>query len=200
MKIKTNEQKLFDIASQQCGYFTSFQAERVGFTNSNQVYHVKVGNWLREWRGVFRLARYPIQDDSQYALWGIWSMNRKESIQGIYTHETALSLFELSDLQTPKLHMTFPRGHRHHGTIPTTLEVHHADIEDSEYEERNGYKVAKPYRTIIDIVRVGETSPEFVKQAVDQALGKGYLTQANYKSLLNLPRIGTALQRIMDGE
>jgi len=191
------EEKLFRTAVAQGGYFTALQAKQAGFRDNNHLYHVRTGNWVREWRGIYRLVRYPLQDDAQYSLWGVWSCNRKGKIQGTYSHETALSLYDLSDVMPEKLHMTVPRGYRRHGAIPEGLRLHHAGIKASECEERSGYRVTKPFRTISDIVRSGTVSPEFIQQAVRQALDKGYLTQANYRTLKDMPRIGRRLREIM---
>ena len=103
MKKKSPEEKLFQIAALQGGYFTALQAKEAGFRDANHRYHVKAGNWIREWRGIYRLARYPLQENSQYSLWGIWSCNRKGVPQGTYSHETALALYELSDVMPEKL-------------------------------------------------------------------------------------------------
>jgi len=197
MKMNNSESALFEIASAQGGYFSALQAKHAGFSEKNHLYHVRAGNWIREWRGIYRLVRFPHQEDAQYSLWGIWSLNRRGALQGVFSHETALSLFELSDLQPEKFHMTVPRGYRRHSEIPKILILHHATIEPSEYEERSGYRVTKPYRTIADIVRAQAVSPEFIKQAVNQALNKGYLTHAQYRMLKDQPRIGRRLSEIM---
>jgi predicted transcriptional regulator of viral defense system len=197
MKTNNSESALFERASAQGGYFTAIQAKHAGFSEKNHLYHVRAGNWIREWRGIYRLVRFPLQDDAQYSLWGIWSLNRNSILQGVFSHETALSLFELSDLQPEKLHMTVPRGYRRHSEIPKILILHHATIEPSECEERRGYRVTKPFRTIADIVRAQAVSPEFIKQAVNQALNKGYFTHAQYRKLKDQPRIGRRLSEIM---
>jgi predicted transcriptional regulator of viral defense system len=197
MNTDNTEDTLYKIASTQGGYFTALQAKNAGFSDKNHPYHVRAGNWIREWRGIYRLARYPLLEDAHYSLWGVWSLNRKGNPQGIYSHETALTLFDLSDLQPEKLHMTVPRGYRRHGAIPKELCLHHATIELAECEERSGYRVTKPFRTIADLVRARTVSPEFIKQAVRQALDKGYLTYAQYHTLKEVPRVGRRLVEIM---
>ena len=200
MKANIAESALFEIASAQGGYFTAFQAVDAGFSNKNHRYHVEVGNWIREWRGIYRLNRFPLREDAQYSLWGVWSMNRKGIPQGVYSYETALSIFELSDVQPEKLHMTVPRGYRRHSKIPKVLHLHHSIIEPFEYEERNGYRVTKPYRTIIDLVRSMTVSPEFIKQTVEQAIDRGYLTHAQYRTLKEMKRVGPRLKEILGGD
>jgi len=200
MKEIGKEDALFAIANAQGGFFTAYQARQAGFSSNHHTYFVKSGNWVREWRGVYRLARYPLADDSQYSLWGVWSMNRKGVIQGIYSHETALALSDITDLQPEKLHMTLPRGHRRFGEMPPILELHHSDISKDEFEERPGYRVTRPFRTITDLVRSMTLSPEFIRQAVDQALERGLLSRSRFNRLLEKPRVGTRLKSIMDGD
>jgi predicted transcriptional regulator of viral defense system len=164
---------------------------------TNHSYQVRAGNWVRVWRAVYRLANYPEQADSQYSLWGVWSCNRKGQVQGVYSHETALVLYGLTDLQPEKLHMTVPRGFRRHGRVPPVLRFHYGSVPSGECEERSGYKVTRPARTIRDIVMGGAVSPEFVRQAVHQALEQGYLALADHEALMAAPRIGTRLREIM---
>jgi len=190
MKKNNSEEKLFRIAASQGGYFTARQARLAGFRDSNHIFHIRSGNWIREWRGIYRLARYPLRDDAQYSLWGVWSVGRQEKPRGAYSHETALSLFGLSDLQPSRLHMTVPRGYRRHGKIPEILCLHHSVYRTEECEERNGYRVMRPFRTFIDLLHGGAVSPEFFRQAVRQALDQGYLTRSQYRELEQMPRIG----------
>lgn len=41
--------KLHHIASIQGGLFTAKQAESCGYARSNHHYHIKAGNWIKEW-------------------------------------------------------------------------------------------------------------------------------------------------------
>src|SRR5438105_4613982 len=75
-------------------------------------YHVQVGNWIREHRGIYRLALFPAADRPDLVLWALWSRNRNEEVEGVYSHHTALRLYDLSDLSPAKLHMTVPTHFR----------------------------------------------------------------------------------------
>ena len=118
-------------------------------------------------------------------------------IQGVYSHETALALFDLTDLQPEKFHMTLPRGHRRFGEIPPILELHHTDMDEDEFEERPGYRVTRPFRTVTDLVRSMTLSPEFIRQAVNQSLERGLLSRSRFNQLLDKPRVGARLKSIM---
>jgi hypothetical protein len=67
---------------------------------------VQVGNWTREYRGIYKLALFPLTDRPQLVLWALWSRNRNDEIEGVYSHHTVLSFYDLSDLNPSKLHMT----------------------------------------------------------------------------------------------
>jgi hypothetical protein len=53
------QRRLFEIAEGQQGFFTAKQAKAAGFAENTHPYHVQVGNWIREHRGIYRLALFP---------------------------------------------------------------------------------------------------------------------------------------------
>lgn len=197
MKKENPQKSLFEIADSQMGYFTAAQAIAAGITNNNHLYHIKQGNWIRERRGIYRLTKYPNQNYDQYALWAVWSMNRKGEMLGVYSHETALSLYDFTDINPVKIHLTIPRGFRRHSEIPSELKLHYSIIEPIEVEEREGFKITKLFRTIADLVRAQSISDDIIVQAVNQGLSTGKLTQTEYTSLKKMPRVGGLLSRIM---
>ncbi len=91
------ESELFEIAETQQGYFTFQQAIAAGFSDKNHAYHVKAGDWIKVFRGIYRLAKYPIGEREELVLWFLWFRNRSNVPQGVYSHYTALDLYELSD-------------------------------------------------------------------------------------------------------
>src|ERR1700690_2988515 len=110
--------RLSEFAEQQQGFFTTKQAKAAGFSENTHAYHVQVGNWIREHRGIYRLALFPAADRPDLVLWALWSRNRNEEVEGVYSHQTALNLYALSDLSPAKLHMTVPADFRRSSNIP----------------------------------------------------------------------------------
>jgi predicted transcriptional regulator of viral defense system len=173
--------KLFQIAETHHGYFTAKQATSAGFLPTNFTYHVKAGTWLHEGTGIYRLKNFPNSRESQMAFYALWSRNREDQIQGTYSHETALSMYELSDVNPSKLHMTIPKGFRKTSKTPKILKLYFNDLKGSEIQNLNGIRITKPIRTLIDVFKSG-TSHEFVEQAVLQAYSRGLITTADIKS------------------
>lgn len=178
--------KLFKVAESQHGYFTAKQAASAGFLPTNFTYHVKSGTWTHEGTGIYRLKNFPNSRESQRAFYSLWSRNRNDEIQGVYSHETALSIYDLSDVNPNKLHMVVPKGFRKSTEIPKILVLHFAELDKSEVQSIDGIPVTKPLRTLIDTFQ-GNTSHEFVEQAVQQAYVKGLITISDLKSL-NVPQ------------
>ena len=179
---KTPLQALFEIAEAQEGLFTAKQAESAGFSTKNHGYHVDAGNWIREHRGIFRLAHFPRSEFEQYVLWSLWSCNRQQKIEGIYSHETALSFYELSDLNPAKLHMTVPKKFRRGPKTPKVLVLHSGDIPISDYKTVRGFKVVKPLRAIQDLFMENTVQIDFLRQALNEALGHGLITNSELKN------------------
>ena len=94
---KEAAKRLYEIAEGQQGFFTTKQAKAAGFAENTHPYHVQAGNWIREYRGIYRLASFPRGKRPDLMLWSLWSRNRAEAAQGVYSHQTALSLHDLSD-------------------------------------------------------------------------------------------------------
>jgi predicted transcriptional regulator of viral defense system len=172
------QERLFEVAEGQQGFFTAGQAVACGYPTSSHVYHLKAGTWQREHRGIYRLTRFPAAEHGQYVLWSLWSRNRKGVPQGVYSHQTALSLFDLSDLMPTRLHMTVPPGFRRNAPIPAVLILHREKIEPDEIEEMQGFRVARPIRAVADLLAESAVSPDHLLQALREGLKRGLITRA----------------------
>jgi len=189
---KESARKLYELAHSQQGFFTTKQATRAGFTEPTHPYHVRAGNWIREHRGIYRLVDFPTTDRPDLMLWYLWSQNRLEIPQGTYSHSTALSLHELSDLMPSKLHMTVPKEFRRN-VIPGILVLHRAELKPSEVQEMHGVRVTRPLRTITDLLQGDGTDRTQLKLALDEALRRGLIVR---KEIERMPH--NALHRSLE--
>jgi len=180
---KESARRLYEIAQSQQGFFTAKQAIRSGFAEKTHSYHVHAGNWIREHRGIYRLADFPTADRPDLMLWYLWSQNRQEVPEGTYSHETALSLHELSDIMPSKIHMTVPKVFRRNGEIPEILILHRADLEANEAQEMLGVRVTRALRTIVDLLRAGHMDRTQLKRAVDEAIRRGLIRRGEIERM-----------------
>lgn len=170
--------KLFDIADRQQGYFTSMQAQACGIPRSNFRRRLASGEWIREQRGIYRLARYPLTDRPELVIYSLWSCNRKGKTHGVWSHETAMDIHDLSDVMPAKMHMTVPYGFRRGAPIPQVLHLHYAELDDSDVEWRQGYWVTNPLKTLIDVAKEGRVSPDLIAQGLEQAFRRGQISRS----------------------
>ena len=182
----SKQDRLFEIADRQQGCFTSQQAEECGFSRSNFHFKLRSGEWVKEQRGIYRLARYPISERPELVLWTLWSRDKKGAPQGVWSHETALDIHELSDMMPAKMHMSVPIGFRKKIEIPKILCLHFADLTESNIETRQGFKVTTPLQTLIDIIDEGTVPQEQVIQAIREALQRGLISRQN---LIQTPQL-----------
>lgn len=192
---------LFELANNQQGLFTAKQAEQAGFVSNNHSYHVKAGHWIREGRGLYRLAFFPKSSEEQKVIYSLWSQNRNGEIQGVYSHETALSHYEISDINPSKLHMTVPKSFRRNSKIPKILKLHQADLTKEMIQESRGFLVTKIGRTISDAIQCGWIPFDIVRQAILEAYQKGLMQKWEIESTLNHVQVSqeihTQLQKII---
>ena len=175
--MRAYQSKLFEVAERQQGYFTTKQALAAGYIARTHHYHVGTGTWVREYRGIYRLAHFPPSPDGHYVLWTLWSRNRQDCPAGVFSHQTALSIHELSDIMPPKLHMTVPPGFRRNSEQPKVLVLHHSVLPESDIEPRQGYRVVRPLRAIIELLGDETESRDHLRQALQQGLSRGLITR-----------------------
>jgi predicted transcriptional regulator of viral defense system len=190
-QVKSASDALFEIVEGQQGYFTAKQAADSGYQLGSQAHHVKSGNWVRVERGIYRLARFPQSDEEQLVIYALWSRNRAGKPEGVYSHQTALSIHELSDVNPAKLHMTVPVTFRRRAKTPKVLVLHRARLEAKDVEQRQGFAVTRPIQAIADLVTTEFVSRDIVEQALTEGRRKGIITGkevAELRRRANLPQ------------
>jgi predicted transcriptional regulator of viral defense system len=180
-----SENKLFEIAESQQGFFTSKQAKASGYKDNTHPYHVRSGHWIRVHRGIYRLAKFPESKRPDLMIWALWSCNRSGKIEGVYSHQTALSIHEFSDILPDKLHMTVPLSFRRNSATPKILIIHRKQLNQDQIVLMDGYFVTTPYQTLLDVIAEAHISHELILQAVKAASDQGIITQTMLKQLLH---------------
>jgi predicted transcriptional regulator of viral defense system len=175
---KEAAKRLYEIAEDQQGFFTTKEAKAAGFAENTHPYHVHAGNWVREHRGIYRLSNFPLGERPDLMVWSLWSRNRREVTQGVYSHQTALSLHDLSDVMPSRLHMTVPKSFRRNSEIPRVLVLHFADLPQGDMEVVHGVRVTKAMRTILDLLVGGEVPLATLRQALREGLRRGLIRRS----------------------
>jgi predicted transcriptional regulator of viral defense system len=167
---RENARVLYQAAAAQGGYFTAAQARQAGYAYSQQSFHVSRGNWLKIDRGLFRLRDFPPAEREDLIRWSLWSRDQKGVPQAVVSHDTALTVHDLSDAMPARVHLTVPPGFRK--KMPPGCVLHKATLVPEDVESRTGYRVTTPLRTLLD-VSGSPLSQEHLNKAVRDALERG---------------------------
>jgi predicted transcriptional regulator of viral defense system len=197
VKRQDADERLYHIAEQQGGFFTARQAKAAGYADNTHPHHVRAGNWVREHRGIYRLARFPLAARPDLMLWQLWAHNRSGEPQGTYSHTTALTLHELSDAMPAKLDMTVPPGFQRMAPIPRALRLHSGRLTGAEIETIGGVRVTTPLRTLVDVILADQIARELQVQAVRDAVRRGLVTQRQLKGVQTSRRARQRLDRVL---
>lgn len=195
-----DERALVRLATAQGGFFTSKQAAAIGYTAPKRNYHVNAGNWVRERRGIFRLALHPLPSRPDLVLWWLWSRNRQDEPQGVCSHQTALSLHQLTDVMPSRVHMTVPGNFRRSAAIPRALVLYLADVAATEVEIVDGVPVTNALRTLLDVASAEAVPIEDLRAAFAEAKRTGKITRSEIAEAESDPTRRDLLRKLKGGK
>jgi predicted transcriptional regulator of viral defense system len=140
----------------------------VGYSRPNLFFQAKRGKFIRISRAVYRISLFPNSSLDDLFLAQITS-----GLNSVISHESALSLHDLSDSLPGDIHITFPRtsSRRRKG-----IKYHTKRFSEDEVTYYEGLKVTTVARTIIDLIESG-FNPIQTKKSIDQAFDRGMITK-----------------------
>jgi len=174
--VATQSDRLYALAESQGGYFTAADARAAGLDYPLQHFHVRRGNWIRVDRGIYRLRRCPTGEHEDLIRWWLWTRKR-----GAVSHESAAAIYELGDLLPSKVHLSVPPGFRKKPARGVVL--YKAKLGAGDVEMREGFRVTRPLRTVLDLAR-GYLDPERLSEATKDAVRKGLLSRRDLLTVL----------------
>jgi predicted transcriptional regulator of viral defense system len=174
------------------GIFTTRMAEDLGISRALLAHHEKSGRISRGDRGVYRFGDNPP---------GYLEYFRDHAAAlgptAVFSHETALSLHELSDVSPRYIHATVPRSRRFVRRSPS-YKIHTvvAPLPMSDVVEVHGVRATSPARSIVDAAR-SLTAPEQIEMAVEQALERGIATPEQFDRIVHATRANPYMRDVL---
>ena len=168
MEEKQKYDELYEIAESQAGYFTAQQARNVGFSWERLSENAATGKFNRIQHGIYRLSQFPgSRFEDLFIAW------LRAGVNSVISHESALSVYELSEYLPSEIHVILPRttSRRRKG-----FQFHTNAIRPEEITWREGLRVTSVERTLVDVYTSG-IAQEQVELAVHQALQRGLITR-----------------------
>ena len=174
--------ELFALAEEQDGLFTSKEARSLGIQDSVLVRLRQRGRLERMSRGVYRIAHYPAERLAQYREAILWAKASSGPEDIALSHETALMLYGISDVNPSRVHLTVPESARMRRVHPKWIAINRANLATEDILLHEGMPVTTVERSILDVLATTHRK-EFARQAIMDAVRKGLITPAQASGL-----------------
>ena len=172
--------KIHALALEQHGVFSADQARNLGVDKRSLVTMAARGHIERLAHGLYRDKKAPETQWTPYMRAVLWPYRNP----GVLSHETALALMELSDVNPAAIHVSVPRGFRTLRKPPRGVVVHRADVPDTDVAPIEGLPTTIAARAIRDCA-TENLGPALIRQAIADAQRKGWMVASEAESLMN---------------
>src|SRR5580704_831275 len=130
---------LLDHAQRQYGYLTPEDARKLG-VDPTQLRLMAARHTLEHLgHGLYRMPMVPVTQLDAYMEAILWTGRR-----GVLSHETALDLYELCDVNPSAIHLAVPSGFRTRKTVPEIYRLHRFDLDPGEVGSHEGIPIVAP--------------------------------------------------------
>ncbi|MFK7917930.1 MAG: hypothetical protein AB8G14_07620 [Ilumatobacter sp.] len=126
--------------------------------------------------GVYRVPSLPFDRHDEFILARLWAAGR-----GVVSHDSALLVHELCDINPTVVHLTIPTSYRISRAGGERYEVHRAELDDSEVTRIDAVVLTSIPRTLTD--SIGHAPGYLLRQAIDTAARRGAITSAVHDQL-----------------
>ncbi len=182
--IHPNWNDLYQVASAQGGLLTTKQAATAGYSPQLLAHHIHAGRLVSVRRGMYRLVHFPTTEQEELIEVWLWS-----ECEGVFSHQTALALEDLSDVLPAQIHMTLPIAWKARRLrVPRKVVLEHAEIPTSDRTWIGSVPVTSATRTLIDCANA-HVSPDLVEQAIVQARRRGLVAPSDLIRIKRMTKV-----------
>jgi predicted transcriptional regulator of viral defense system len=169
---------LAELAADRYGYITTADAAEAGIDPHRLLEMAKRGHLERAATGVYRVLLIPPTPLDPYMLATLWPRQAR----GVISHESALDLHGLSDVNPNKIHITVPPGHRPRREIPRLYVLHHEALAPDEVTAHEGVPIVTAAKAIRQ-AQATHLGPALIGQAIGDGRRRGLLTRQEAEEL-----------------
>ena len=169
--------ELLALAEENDGLVTASQARAIGIVDSVLARMTRRGKLERVARGVYRIPYFPADRLSQYREAILWARASHGPEKVALSHETALAVYGISDVNPSQVHITVPNGARLRRRKPKWIVIHRGTLSPTDVTMHEGLPVTTVERSVLDVVdetgRLG-----LARQALKDARKEGFISAA----------------------
>lgn len=172
--------ELAELANDKHGFITPEDARAAGINPTNLVRMAERGQIERRGNALYRFPLVPPSSLDAYLEAALWPRGAR----AVISHESALELYELSDVHPRRIHLTVPRAYRIRRQAPATYRIHHEDLRPRDVGRLEGIPIATPEHAIRQ-AHGAKLGPALIAQAIDHGEQNGRLTHRQARKLRN---------------
>jgi predicted transcriptional regulator of viral defense system len=174
-----NFKTLFELAEDNYGFVTVDQARRAGVRPQRLAEMARRGALRHEGIGLYRLEPFPAHELDSYKKATLWPYG----VEGVLSHETALELYGLSDVNPAKIHMTVPKHYRvRHREVPPLYQLHHEHLDERDVTRYEGLPIVATAKAIRQC-HEAHLRRDLLRQALEEAKDRGLIKRREYSQL-----------------
>jgi len=175
--VRSRLDELLPLAEQHDGLVTATQARALGIADSVLARLTQRGKLERVARGVYRIPYFPADRLSQYREAVLWARASHGPEHVALSHETALGVYGISDVNPSRVRMTVPKAARLRRQKPKWIAIHRGDLALADVTMHEGLPVTTVAKSVLDVMsetgRMG-----LARQAIKDARKEGYISAA----------------------
>ncbi len=169
--------RLLERAVDQHGLLTPDDARAVGTTENALRRLAHEGVLARVGFAVYQVPQLAGDPLAQYQEALLWLR-----APAALTHDTALDLHHLCDINPGKVHVTVDIRNRPRRTAPAWIQIHFDALPDADLTWLEGLRIATPTRAILDGIATN-IGQQFIDQAIETGKQRGLLTQHDLRRI-----------------
>ena len=171
--------ELWDVAVDQYGFVTAADARALGAAPGELARLHRRGMVKRVGHEVYRFAELPVTPQDEYMLATLWP-----NVAAALSHDTALAVYELCDINPDRIHLTIPAGHRVQRAGGQGYALHRQNLEPAQLGWWEGIRTVTEKTAIEQGIDTG-VPVHLLTAAIDTARRRGRITTVQEAALRN---------------
>ncbi len=177
-----NEDTLRNVAAEHEGLVTAAEAEEAGVPRALLVQLSHRGRLDRIAQGLYRFPNWPTTRLQQYHEAVLWPRAHRDLEYSLISHDSALELYILTQLNPGVIHVTLPSKTRISREPPTWLRLHFAVVAESDQAWEQGIPIVSVPRAIEDVAPTH--GADVIHRAVSEARERRLLREDELQRLV----------------
>jgi predicted transcriptional regulator of viral defense system len=165
-----------ELAADNYGYITTDQAVAAGVNPERLVDLARRGQIERCGTALYRVSLIPSTPLDPYREATLWPRGAEAAI----SHETALDLYGLGDVNPAKIHITVPRAHRPRRQVPVQYRLHREDLREDEATLYEGIPIVTVAKAIRQSRQLG---PALLRPVIEEGRRRGLISDLEAEQL-----------------